>query len=112
VAAENLLAAAVLGESPPRQNGDCTPTRSLKLEGLPGYKSIRDVPRRPDKINVYLPASILRELLPALAARGCDELWLNPGSQSDEILTQARSLGLNPIPACSILSLGLSPAQF
>jgi len=49
------------------------------------------------------------EVLPDIAAKGCDELWLNPGTESDEVLAEARRLGLNVIQACSILGVGMSP---
>ena len=39
-----------------------------------------------------------------------DELWLNPGTESDEVLTAAEGLGLNVIQACSIIGAGVSPA--
>jgi hypothetical protein len=52
------------------------------------------------------------DLLPDVAAKGCDELWLNPGSESDEVLAAAERLGLNVIQACSILGVGESPERF
>jgi hypothetical protein len=48
-------------------------------------------------------------LLPDIAAKGCDELWLNPGADSDEVVTEAERLGLNVIRACSIVGVGVSP---
>lgn len=65
---------------------------------------------RPDKISVYLPPPLVLKLLPAIAAKGCDELWLNPGTESDEILAAAVKLGLNVIQACSIVAVGISPS--
>jgi uncharacterized protein len=81
------------------------------VEGLPAFKGIRDVPERPALVSVYVPPPVLVNLLPDIAARGCDELWLNPGTESDEALALARQLGLNVIQACSIIRLGMSPAQ-
>jgi hypothetical protein len=40
-----------------------------------------------------------------------DELWLNPGTESPEVLAEAERLGLNVIQACSILGVGLSPSE-
>ena len=83
------------------------------IEGLTVYKSLAEVPAgKLDRISVYLPPAILMPLLPAIAERGCEELWLNPGSDSDETVDAARKLGLNVIQACSIVDLGVSPAQF
>lgn len=80
------------------------------IEGLPAFKSIRDVPVRPDRVSVYLPPAVLLPLLPEIAAKGCDELWLNPGTESDAVLAEAERLGLNVIQACSIVGVGVSPA--
>ena len=80
-----------------------------EIEGLPVCKSITDVPVRPERISVYLRPSVLLKLLPDIAARGCDELWLNPGTESEEVVAEAKRLGLNVIQACSIVGIGVSP---
>jgi predicted CoA-binding protein len=83
-----------------------------EVEGLEVYKSIRDVPVRPKMISVYVPPQgVLVKLLPDIAARGCDELWLNPGTESDEILAEAERLQLNVVQACSIVAVGVSPSR-
>jgi uncharacterized protein len=84
-------------------------SRERTIEGLPAFASVRDVPTRPDRISVYLPPHRLLDVLPDIAERGCDELWFNPGTESDEVLEAAAKLGLQPIQACSILDLGISP---
>jgi predicted CoA-binding protein len=81
------------------------------IEGLPAFRSIGDVPGRPDMVSVYLPPAVLLKLLPDIAAKGCDELWLNPGTESDAVLTEAERLRLNVIQACSIVGVGISPAE-
>jgi predicted CoA-binding protein len=82
-----------------------------EVEGIPAFKSIRDVPVRPQMITVYLPPPILLKVLPDIAAKGCDELWLNPGTDSDEVLAEVDRLGLNAIRACSIVGVGVSPSS-
>jgi predicted CoA-binding protein len=81
------------------------------IEGLPAYESIADVPVRPQMVSVYLRPEILLEVLPAIAAKGCDELWLNPGTESAAVLAEAERLGLNVIQACSIMGIGVSPSH-
>ena len=66
---------------------------------------------RPDLISIYLPPPVVLKVLPAIAAKGCDELWLNPGTESDEVLAEAQRLGLNVIQACSIVGAGRSPDE-
>ncbi len=83
-----------------------------QIEGLPVYKSLAEVPvERLQRVSVYLPPKIGLAMLDEIAAKGCDELWLNPGSESDEILTKAQALGLEPIQACSIVALGVHPGE-
>jgi predicted CoA-binding protein len=85
--------------------------KETMIENLPAFKSIRDVPVRPQMVSVYLPPSVLLKVLPEIAAKGCDELWLNPGTESDEVLAAAERLGLNVIQACSIVGVGVSPEE-
>jgi uncharacterized protein len=84
-----------------------------QIEGLAVYRTLADVPvSRLDRVSVYLPPLAGLEMVGEIAAKGCDELWFNPGSESPEILARARRLGLKAIADCSIVSLGLSPSQF
>jgi predicted CoA-binding protein len=85
--------------------------REAEIESLPAFKSIGEVPVRPNLISVYLPPPALLKVLPAIAAKGCDEFWLNPGTESDEVLAEAERLGLNIIQACSIVGIGISPEE-
>lgn len=80
------------------------------VEGLRAYKSISELPVRPQLISVYLPPAVLVKVLPDIAAKGCDELWLNPGTESDEVLAEAERLKLKVIQACSIVGVGVSPS--
>jgi uncharacterized protein len=82
-----------------------------EIEGLPAFQSIRDVPGRPDMVSVYVHPEVLLELLPEIAAKGCDELWINPGAESDGVIAEAERLGLNVIQACSIVGVGVSPSR-
>jgi predicted CoA-binding protein len=81
-----------------------------QVEGLTTFKSIADLPVRPEMVTVYIPPAKLLKILPDIAAKGCDELWLNPGTESAAVLAEVERLGLNAIQACSILGIGVSPA--
>jgi hypothetical protein len=43
--------------------------------------------------------------------KGTKALYLNPGTDRDDVVAAARALGLDPILDCSILAIGVSPAQ-
>jgi len=85
--------------------------KETHIEGLPAFKSITEVPVRPNLVSVYLPPPVLLKVLPDIAAKGCDELWLNPGTESAAVLALAEQLKLNVIQACSIVGIGLSPEE-
>ena len=89
----------------------CVNPRGGEIEGLPVYERLADVPAALDRISMYVPPQIGLAMLDEIAAKGCLELWLNPGSESPELVEQAEQRGLKVIIACSIVDLGVSPAD-
>lgn len=86
--------------------------RDSVIEDLTVYASLADIPvSKLDRISVYLSPHILLPLLDEIAAIEHDELWLNPGTETPEVLERAAELGLEPIQACSIVDLGISPSD-
>lgn len=83
--------------------------KETQIEGIPAFKSISEVPVRLNRVSVYLPPPVLQKVLPDIAAKSCDELWLNPGTESPGVLADAERLGLKVIHACSIVAIGISP---
>ncbi|MBI2823407.1 MAG: CoA-binding protein [Planctomycetia bacterium] len=83
-----------------------------EIEGLSAYRSLSEVPVASlDRVSVYLPPAVALGVLDEVAAKGCGELWLNPGTDSREVVEKARRLGLPTIQACSIVAIGVSPAS-
>ncbi len=83
--------------------------QATHIEGLTAYPDISRVPGRPDRVSVYVRPEVLLQLLPGIAAKGCGELWLNPGTASETVRAEARRLGLRTVEACGIEALGISP---
>lgn len=81
------------------------------IEGLKVYRSILEIPVSLNMVSIYLPPALGLKLLDDVAKKGCDELWLNPGSESDDLIDKATDLKLNVICACSIIAAGISPEQ-
>lgn len=82
------------------------------VEGLRAYASVLDVPEAIDMATFYVPPDIGARLIDEMARKHISEVWLNPGAESDALVAHARTLGLTPIEACSIVGIGLSPSQF
>lgn len=84
------------------------PTEKL-IEGLEAYPSVGDIPDPIDRVSMYVPPKVGILLLDGIKAKGAKELFVNPGAESDELITRAEALGLEPIQACSIVDIGERP---
>jgi hypothetical protein len=82
------------------------------IEGLAVYSSLAEVPGELDRVSVYLSPSRTLSALAEIAAKGCRELWLNPGTADAAVRARAAELGLPVIEGCSIVDLGVSPGNF
>lgn len=82
------------------------------VEGLPAFASVGDIPGPVDRVSMYVPAAAGLAMLDDIAAKAPAEFFLNPGSESPELVAAAREKGLNPVLACSIVNIGLRPDQF
>ncbi len=83
-----------------------------EVEGLPSYASIADVPEPIHRISMYVPPKVGLTMLADIAKKSPKEFFLNPGSDDETIVREAKALGLDPIQACSIVNIGLRPDQF
>jgi predicted CoA-binding protein len=83
-----------------------------EVEGLTTYASVLDVPGAIDMATVYVQPEVGLRLLPEFEQKQIPEIWINPGAESDELLTDARRRKLNVIAACSIVGIGRSPYSF
>ena len=63
------------------------------MEGLPAYANLDSLPVTAlDQVSFYVPPKIGLALLDASASgKTVGELWLNPGSESPEILARAKN---------------------
>ena len=82
------------------------------IEGLKAYPNLDAISEPIDYISLYVPPAVGMKLLPAIAAKQPKEVWLNPGSESDDLIEAAADLHLRVIVACSIVALGLDPHDF
>jgi predicted CoA-binding protein len=84
-----------------------------EIEGHKVYSSILQVPEKElDMVSFYLPPAVGMKVIEDVAKVKCKEVWLNPGSESDELVEKAEGLGLTVIQACSIVSVGSSPSRY
>lgn len=86
--------------------------RGGEIEGITAYSSLDQIDARLDMVTLYLPPDLGIGVLPAIALKQPDEFFVNPGAESNELIAKAKALGLRPIPACSIIAIGSSPALY
>ncbi|MCK4659645.1 MAG: CoA-binding protein [Phycisphaerae bacterium] len=82
-----------------------------EIEGFEAFPSILHLPGPVDRVSIYLPPQEGLRILEDIRRVQPAEVWVNPGAESEELLAKAKSLGLNVIQACSILEVGVSPAE-
>ncbi|MGD8450982.1 MAG: CoA-binding protein [Phycisphaerae bacterium] len=85
--------------------------RGGEVEGLKVWRSLEEIPVPLDRVSLYVPPPVGLKLLPVLAKLRPAELFVNPGAESEELVTRAQELGLEPILACSILDVGETPEE-
>ncbi len=86
--------------------------REAEIEGLTAVRDLTAVTGPVDRVSMYVPPKIGLALLEQIKALAPKEFFLNPGTESPELVAQARAIGLEPIEACSILALGTDPGEF
>ncbi len=86
--------------------------KAEQIEGLKSFAALDQIRTRIERVSLYLPPAVGLKLLPAIAAVNPGEVYVNPGAESDALVDEARRLGLDPILACSIIEIGVSPGEF
>jgi uncharacterized protein len=84
-----------------------------EVEGLQAYPDLDALPvAELDQVSFYVPPQVGIQLLDQAARKRAKELWLNPGSESPELMARASQLGLSVIQDCSILGVGEDPGDY
>ena len=83
-----------------------------EIEGLKVFKSVLDIPEEIARASIYLPPHIGITVLEEIAQKGIKEVFLNPGSESGELIEKAEKLGLDFVIACSIVDINENPNDY
>ena len=82
------------------------------VEGIPAVPSVLDIEGPVDMATVYVQPDVGVGVMEQVAAKRIAEVWLNPGADDPGVVQKARSLGVEPILACSIIGIGESPSDY
>ncbi len=83
--------------------------REDSIEGLKVYHTVEEIPEPVEIVSMYVAPAVGMKMLEAIADINPQEVWLNPGSESDDLIEAAADLKLRVVVACSITALGMDP---
>lgn len=83
--------------------------KAEKIEGLSVYKTLEDLPEKPEVISLYVPPAVGLNLLSKISELNPKEVFVNPGAESPELVARTAEMGLKPIFSCSITAIGIDP---
>jgi hypothetical protein len=82
------------------------------VEGIPAVPSVLDIEGPVDMATFYVQPDVGVSVMEQVATKRIPEVWLNPGADDPDVVQKARSLGVEPILACSIIGIGESPSDY
>ncbi len=78
------------------------------VEGLTAFRSLSDMPGRPDAVSVVTPPKVTESVVEEAGRLGIRHLWMQPGAESEAAVARATALGMNVIAGgpCLLVALG------
>lgn len=81
-----------------------------EIEGIRCYSTIAEVPGSIDRAAFYVLPRVGVGVVRQIAERGgVGEVFLNPGTESPELIAEAGRLGVRIVQGCAILDIGQFP---
>lgn len=80
-----------------------------EIEGLTCYSSVMSIPLDVDVASLYLPPAIGIKVVPEIVQKNIKKVFLNPGSESKEIIKVLKKNKVEYELKCSILEIGENP---
>ena len=79
------------------------------IEGLKCYASIREIPLEIDAVSMYLPPEIGIKVVDEIIKKQIPKVYLNPGSESKEIINKLKKNKIKTLLTCSIREIDVNP---
>lgn len=81
-----------------------------EIEGIVCYKSIKDV-EKVDIVSIYLKPEITLTILDDIISAKPDIVYLNPGTENEQIEEKLTDNGIAVRKECSIIAIGINPGE-
>lgn len=82
------------------------------INDLQAYKSVLEAPQPIDRVSLYVPSDVGLAIINEISKVHPKDFFINPGAESEELVTEAKKLGLEPMQACSIREIGEDPSEY
>ena len=69
------------------------------------YPSVKDLPEKPDVVDVVVPPKVGEQIMRDCAESGIQNVWLQPGADAEAVVKLGQELGLNVIKACVLVEV-------
>lgn len=82
--------------------------RQAEIEGEPCVDNVRDLPDSVRSVSVITPPSVTERIVQDAIARGIENVWMQPGAESEAAVEACRKAGINVIAdgSCVLVVLG------
>ncbi|NLM13761.1 MAG: CoA-binding protein [Epulopiscium sp.] len=76
-----------------------------EIDGDKAYKALKDLPEKPEVVDFVVNPKIGLGVVEECAELGIKNIWLQPGTVSEELLALAKEKGINAVQACVLVAL-------
>jgi uncharacterized protein len=73
------------------------------VEGDPCYASVKDLPEKPDVVDMVVPPPVASKVIDDCLAAGIKRVWFQPGSESEEAIGKAKAGGMEVVHDACIM---------
>ncbi|NLZ73387.1 MAG: CoA-binding protein [Bacteroidales bacterium] len=75
------------------------------IDGDQAYKTLSDLPQKPEVVDFVVNPRIGLGIVEECAKLGIQNIWLQPGTVSAEVLALAKEKEINAVEACVLVAL-------
>jgi len=77
-----------------------------EILGQKCYATLKDLPVKPDAVDIVVPPRVGEQILRECAELGIQNVWLQPGADTEPVIDLAKELGLTVVDhACIMVEL-------
>lgn len=75
------------------------------IEGDPCYPNLKSLPKKPEVLDMVVSPKRGKAVIEEAAELGVENIWLQPGTFNNEIMSLIQEKGLNAVQACVLVAL-------